>query len=479
MGTFSPFNYLVDMNNPGGQVGYGLRCADFNGDGYPDIVQVNRGGSAHVFTSDQAGWFSETWSTSTGANSMFVETADLDLDGNLDFVTSNEGADTLTICMGDGSGSFTSSVLGTADGPMQVAIEDMNADGGPEILVPTTDWRIRVYERDSTGNYQQKIQIITSARATHPLIEDFNLDGILDVACVQENGPYLEIFYGTGVLQFDPPIQKPTGGNLRSIVASDVTMDGAPDLITFGDVGVTIHHNLWASPDCNGNGIQDSPDSQDIINGTPDCNFDGVPDECEIADDPAYDWNGDGILDECTPPNYCTANPNSTGLIAVISVSGSPLIADNNFTITASQMPAAEWGYFLMAETQGFIPMVGGSSGNLCLGFPFYRFNNAKNGTGKVLNSGAGGTFSFGPDLTNLPQGVVFMIGETWDFQAWYRDGAASTSNFTDGIEVMFRSGHQEAPSTPPCGDPLNPLSPAESRPGPRCNSSRAGSPRR
>jgi hypothetical protein len=31
------------------------------------------------------------------------------------------------------------------------------------------------------------------------------------------------------------------------------------------------------------------------------------------------------------------------------------------------------------------------------------------------------------------------MIGETWDFQAWYRDGAASTSNFTDGIEVMFR----------------------------------------
>ena len=31
------------------------------------------------------------------------------------------------------------------------------------------------------------------------------------------------------------------------------------------------------------------------------------------------------------------------------------------------------------------------------------------------------------------------MIGETWDFQAWYRDGSAGTSNFTDGIEVMFR----------------------------------------
>ena len=51
----------------------------------------------------------------------------------------------------------------------------------------------------------------------------------------------------------------------------------------------------------------------------------------------------------------------------------------------------------------------------------------------------AGKGSSSRPDLTNLPQGVVFMVGETWDFQAWYRDGFATTSNFTDGIEVMFR----------------------------------------
>ncbi|MDP6940320.1 MAG: hypothetical protein QF848_15965, partial [Planctomycetota bacterium] len=170
-----------------------------------------------------------------------------------------------------------------------------------------------------------------------------------------------------------------------------------------------------------------------------DCDGNGVLDTCDIMGDPTLDWNGDGVLDVCTPPNYCTANPNSTGQIAVMSVSGSPIITDNNFTLIASQMPNWEYGYFLMAETQGFIPNVGGSGGNLCLGFPFYRFNNFKNGTGAVLSSGSNGTFSFTPNLTNLPQNVTFMIGETWDFQAWYRDGAASTSNFTDGIEVMFR----------------------------------------
>ncbi len=59
----------------------------------------------------------------------------------------------------------------------------------------------------------------------------------------------------------------------------------------------------------------------------------------------------------------------------------------------------------------------------------------------RIDASGKGpcGTFNFSPNLTNLPQNATFMIGETWDFQAWYRDGAASTSNFTDGIEVMFR----------------------------------------
>ncbi|MDE0915851.1 MAG: hypothetical protein OSB57_11820, partial [Planctomycetota bacterium] len=61
-------------------------------------------------------------------------------------------------------------------------------------------------------------------------------------------------------------------------------------------------------------------------------------------------------------------------------------------------------------------------------------------GTGAHLSSGAQGTFSFSPNHTNLPQGVAFQIGETWSFQGWYRDkNPTKTSNFTDGIEVMFR----------------------------------------
>ncbi len=37
----------------------------------------------------------------------------------------------------------------------------------------------------------------------------------------------------------------------------------------------------------------------------------------------------------------------------------------------------------------------------------------------------------------NLPQGVVFTVGSSWHFQAWFRE--VFSSNTTDGIEVMFR----------------------------------------
>ncbi len=35
---------------------------------------------------------------------------------------------------------------------------------------------------------------------------------------------------------------------------------------------------------------------------------------------------------------------------------------------------------------------------------------------------------------------VVAQVGETWNFQGWYRDavGGSATSNFTDGIEIVF-----------------------------------------
>ena len=149
----------------------------------------------------------------------------------------------------------------------------------------------------------------------------------------------------------------------------------------------------------------------------------------------------DLCIDFCNPlgTNYCgPANLNSTGQSALISAFGCDCVSSNNVTLTADQMPANQSGYFLNSQTKGFVPFVGGSQGNLCLAGSIGRYNRP----GEILRSGDGGTFSLVLDLTDTPQptgSVSIMPGETWNFQAWFRDmNPGPTSNFTDGISITF-----------------------------------------
>ncbi len=139
--------------------------------------------------------------------------------------------------------------------------------------------------------------------------------------------------------------------------------------------------------------------------------------------------------------NYCMANGNSTGGAASISAAGSTLVATNDVTLTASMVPNNAFGFFITSQTQGFVMNPAGSAGNLCLLGEIGRYV----GSGQIQNSGAAGEFSLAIDLTQTPQptGIVSIAaGETWNFQAWFRDTDASgvaTSNFTDGLEIDFQ----------------------------------------
>ncbi|MCP3919700.1 MAG: hypothetical protein GY711_29555 [bacterium] len=149
-----------------------------------------------------------------------------------------------------------------------------------------------------------------------------------------------------------------------------------------------------------------------------------------------------GILGDLDPgigTNYCgPAVPNSSGASGTISASGSPAVADNNLTLTASSLPQNQFGYFLASSTQGFIMNPGGSNGNFCLG----TGNTTGRYNGNVQNSGSSGEFSLTIDLTAVPIAVApgtiaLQPGDTWNFQCWFRD-TNMENNFTDGLEITF-----------------------------------------
>ena len=130
---------------------------------------------------------------------------------------------------------------------------------------------------------------------------------------------------------------------------------------------------------------------------------------------------------------YCSpAIPNSTGVPGSISAVGQTSIAANDVTLTADQLPA-DFGSFLNSMTQGlFSPP--NSFGFVCLSGAICRHYQP----GLV---GQGPTFSITLDLNAIPTPTAFVAiqpGDTWNFQAWYRD-LGGTNNFTDAVAVTFQ----------------------------------------
>ena len=151
--------------------------------------------------------------------------------------------------------------------------------------------------------------------------------------------------------------------------------------------------------------------------------------------------NAFGFVDgDCIGTGYGLqdVNANATGQKGKISASGSSTVADNDLQLQARDLPRNTFGFFLNAPDRGFIANPGGSAGNILLGGPIGRFQQA------VANSGVDGVISLDVDVNMIPRPnpnfVAIMPGETWRFQLWSRDsaGGAATSNFTTAVEITF-----------------------------------------
>ncbi len=144
----------------------------------------------------------------------------------------------------------------------------------------------------------------------------------------------------------------------------------------------------------------------------------------------------DVLLEGRVGTSYCTANPNSTGAYGELEAFGSDVAADNSLELRLSNLPANQFGIYIVSASQTFVPGLAGSQGNLCVGGAIGRFN------AQIFDSGATGSNETTIDLTQLPIGstpVAAQSGDTWNFQAWHRDvNPTATSNLTTAVSVTF-----------------------------------------
>ena len=134
---------------------------------------------------------------------------------------------------------------------------------------------------------------------------------------------------------------------------------------------------------------------------------------------------------------YCPATANSVGAGAELTATGNRLASTNQIAVQGIALPPGQIVMLLNSPTRGQWSLPA-NSGTLCLGAGWGRYNRP----GEIAPASAAGTFSLVLDLLDTPDQTVntmILAGETWNFQAWYRDlNPAPETNFTNAIEIRF-----------------------------------------
>ena len=430
-----------------------------------------------------------------------MRAVDLDQNGTEDllFGTPEGGAWWVAIDMAGALG--LPQRIGSAAALLAVAPEaiDFDGDGDLDVLLAgDNSSNVIVHEQLSAGSFAPGRPLISGTGDIAGLIaEDFDGDGTLDLIAVDQRSPgaFFELYTGLGSGAFAAPTTAASSSGVLGLGARDLNGDGAPDLAWVRSGARVIQRAMNTGAGTFG-AVEDLgtfADQPDAIHAGPA----GPSGEAtlvvyhrrigrtlgvlewfaidgpmaislqqmevrldEVASLSLDDINGDGDLDvlvaapkqgrvgwfentaigelgarECSP-----AVANSLGLPARLRVSGSGTSALDELRLQALDLPRAATTLFLASPQAGLVVGSGGSQGTLCLGDPIGRFD----GPGQVAIASVSGLAGLSIDLQALPQptgSVAAMSGETWRFQAWYRDTLAgsATSNFTDSVAILIQ----------------------------------------
>lgn len=230
-----------------------LELGDMNGDGRLDAVIVGATSPNFPFNPQIQIWLGNGDGTFTAASAVSptqtswdVKLADVDRDGDLDLITSTNGASSGTTSvltyLNDGTGHFTTNPQSAAITKWSFVngfdVADVNHDGYPDFVGAG-------YPQDSTqivtmgiavllggpGGFGEPAYLpISGSYLSGVILGDITLDGNVDIVSV-----YGDIYAGRGDGTFDQPAGFEFSTPAGSIV--DIDRDGLPDIVAASQYG--------------------------------------------------------------------------------------------------------------------------------------------------------------------------------------------------------------------------------------------------
>ena len=220
-----------------------VSIGDIDGNGTPDVILAK---GRHwplndvILRNDGKGQFTTALLADAPDRTYSAALADLDGDGDLDIVASNDKPDRKLIYMNDGKGQFrVSGTFGdSAWNTRYVTVSDLNGDKRPDLIVanrssnPAAPRPSFVCLNNGTGAFPACTPLATQS-ATIIIASDMDGDGKTDLVVPHRDGGQNLVFWndGTGTFANPPAPVGPAKSQIRAAAVADINGDGNVDIV--------------------------------------------------------------------------------------------------------------------------------------------------------------------------------------------------------------------------------------------------------
>ena len=170
-----------------------------NGDGVVDIISADKlsfqvSVSSLATATDLSKWHRPT---RRGSNPISVATADVNGDGLVDLISADSTANTLSVLVGNGNGSFrVAQTYATGAAPSSLTTADVNGDGMVDLISTDVGQELDVFTGNGDGSFRIAQTYATGAIPGSLTTADVNGDGAVDIISADRLSSQLSVFLG-------------------------------------------------------------------------------------------------------------------------------------------------------------------------------------------------------------------------------------------------------------------------------------------